>query len=118
MVQTMDFNDAINAPAPPPADSIGPADLDIIVDPKKNKGWILHRKPFRQQDHLTGIRYDRHTCQFTILASQGEPQLLDRITVVESLRKGLEGLKALTVLWADQNGEIFGINELPLEVVP
>jgi hypothetical protein len=95
-------------------DKLFPDDVDIIVDAKKRRAWILHEKPLRAQDSLAGISYDTTTFRFTIRGKNGAEQVLDEIRVSEPLRADLKKVKTVTVMWVDRTGNIFDINELQL----
>ena len=95
-------------------DKLMPDDVDIVVDAKKRRAWILHEKPFRAQDSVTGISYDTATFRFTIRGKNGVEQVLEDIVVVEALREDLKKVRTITAMWVNSAGNVFDINELPL----
>jgi hypothetical protein len=98
-------------------DRLGPDDVDIVVDPQKRQAWILHVKPFRTQDSIAGISYNTATCQFTIRSKNGSEQVLEDVKVAEPLRADMENVKTITAMWVNNAGNVFDINELPLDLV-
>lgn len=98
-------------------DRLGPDDVDIVVDPQKRQAWILHVKPFRTQDSVAGISYNTATFQFTIRSKNGNEQVLEDVKVAEPLRADMENVKTITAMWVNNAGNVFDINELPLDLV-
>lgn len=98
-------------------DRLGPNDVDIVIDPKKRQAWILHVKPFRAQDSVAGISYNTATFQFTIRSKNGTEQVLDDVKVSEPLRADMENVKTVTAMWVNNDGNVFDINELKLDLV-
>jgi len=98
-------------------DRLGPDDVDIVVDPQKRQAWILHVKPFRTQDSVAGISYNTATFQFTIRGKNGTEQVLEGVKVAEPLRADMENVKTVTTMWVNNAGNVFDINQLPLELI-
>jgi hypothetical protein len=87
-----------------------PDDVDLVVNGKEQRMYILHSKPLQSQGHIRSVLYNQKTYQFTFIAEDGAEQLLKNIVVTEPLRKDV--LQCRTVILMLVVGENFVVTEV------
>ena len=97
----------------PEKEKLAPADFDIIADTKTSKVWILHEKPFTNQNRIVKAVYNPEKKTLKFVSRDGGIQYLGA-KVKKLLQPHLERATEVTAILTDKDGNINNLFVVPL----